>query len=243
MTNAGDAARPHHGEERPEGSRLEPRNFPLGLTLAAAIVFAICVALGAWQLQRLTWKTHELARIAALKSAPARPLAPVLAKAATGADVSFTRVAADCLPASPAPAVLRMVTDNSEWIARVTGACLIAGAPFDGVVVDRGFLAASRGSPNPPAVTLPAPLHVVGVLYARPPGAAPGLSHPAPYTLVAEAETPPAPGVAPAPYADPAGNLEYVGAYAPTWFGLAGVLACVYAAMLWRRYHPKPPKR
>ena len=43
----------------------------------------------------------------------------------------------------------------------------------------------------------------------------------------------------PAPYPDAAGNLEYVGSYAPTWFGLAGVALSFYAAMLWRRYHPK----
>ena len=43
----------------------------------------------------------------------------------------------------------------------------------------------------------------------------------------------------PAPYPDAAANLEYVGAYAPTWFGLAAVAAAIYAAMLWRRDHPK----
>jgi cytochrome oxidase assembly protein ShyY1 len=45
--------------------------------------------------------------------------------------------------------------------------------------------------------------------------------------------------VRPAPFPDAAGNLEYVGSYAPTWFGLAGVVLAIYAAMLWRREHPK----
>jgi surfeit locus 1 family protein len=106
------------------------------------------------------------------------------------------------------------------------------------VLVDRGFLTASRGATSVPGVVLPAPGHVEGVLYrsVRP---APGLARPAPYILVAERETPAPPGVTPAPYPDAAGNLEYVGAYAPTWFGLAGVVLAIYAAMLWRREHPK----
>ena len=66
-----------------------------------------------------------------------------------------------------------------------------------------------------------------------------GLARPAPVVLSVEQETPPPPGVAPAPYDAAADSLHYVGAYAPTWFGLAVALACVYAAMLWRRYHPK----
>ena len=60
-----------------------------------------------------------------------------------------------------------------------------------------------------------------------------------PLVLVVEQETPAAPGVAPAP--PPPGapdDLQYVGEYTLTWFGLAGVVACFYAALLWRRYRP-----
>jgi cytochrome oxidase assembly protein ShyY1 len=133
-----------------------------------------------------------------------------------------------------------MVPDNGEWIARARSPCRLAERLFGGIVVDRGFVAASRGQPNPATPTLPAPAHVVGVLYSRAEPPALGLTHPAPYTLVVEREFPPAPGVRPTPYPDASGNLEYVGSYAPTWFGLAGVTLCVYAAMLWRRSHPKP---
>jgi surfeit locus 1 family protein len=210
--------------------------FPVGLTLAAALVFAICVGLGAWQLQRAAWKAHELARIAALKSAPPVPIGPVLARA--GADATFTRVAADCAAGS-APSSYRLTTDDGEWIARARAVCRLAGDPYDGVVVDRGFLAASRGATSQPATVLPAPAHVQGVLYRTSAAPPTGLARPAPYVLVAERETPAPAGVTPAPYRDAPANLEYVGAYAPTWFGLAGVLACIYAAMLWRRYHPK----
>jgi len=220
------------------------QRFPLGLTFAAFVAFAICAALGAWQLQRADWKTHELARIAALKHAPPAPLGPVLAQAAAGEDVTFTPVVADCAPARPAPAGFHLISDNGDWIARTLGACRVAVGAYDGVVVDRGYLLSSRGAPNPPTATLPSPAHVVGVLYARPSPPDVGLKRPAPYVLVAQQETPAAPGVAPTPYPDATDNMQYVGAYWLTWFGLAGVLACVYAAMLWRRYHPKPsPKR
>jgi surfeit locus 1 family protein len=197
--------------------------------------------------QRAGWKAREMARIAAMRHAPPTPIGPVLARAAAGGDVGFTRVAADCLPAPPAPAQLRQIAVDGDWIARALGACRLAGLPYDGIVVDRGLVTASRGSTTPIAPTLPAPRQVVGVLYARTaqsPTPPTGLARPASYTLVAERETPPAPGIVPTPYPDASGALEYVGIYAPTWFGLAGVLACVYAAMLWRRYHPKlPPPR
>jgi surfeit locus 1 family protein len=244
MTNVGGPSpNARHGEERPEGTRLEPRRFPIGLTLAALVVFAVCCALGTWQLQRAAWKAQTLKRIAALEHAPPQPIVPALARAAKGEDVTFTRVAAACAPGAP-ETHYRMTTDNGDWIARALGACRLAG-PYDGIVVDRGFLAASRGSTALPAAQLPAPVAVVGVLYPRGEAPTPGLDRPAPVVLVAETETPPAPGVSPAPYASGAAdNLQYVGAYATTWFGLAGVAAAIYAAMLWRRTHPaQPPQR
>ena len=75
----------------------EPRRgFPVGLTIATAIAFAILVALGTWQVQRLHWKEGLLARIAALKAAPARPVGAVLDEVAHGGDADFTRVSATC---------------------------------------------------------------------------------------------------------------------------------------------------
>jgi surfeit locus 1 family protein len=218
----------------------ERPRFPIGLTLAALIAVAVMTGLGVWQLQRLGWKHEETARIAALRNAPPRPIGPVLARIASGGNADFTRVAADCAGGPSSPALFHLTTDNGEWIARALAACRLAGSPYDGVIVDRGFLPASRGSTATPTAALPGPVHVVGVLFAKPQPASAGLMHPAPVVLSVERETPPPPGVTPAPY-DPAANdsLRYVGAYAPTWFGLAGALACVYAAMLWRRYHPK----
>jgi surfeit locus 1 family protein len=168
----------------------------------------------------------------------------VLARAAKGEDVTFTRVVADCDGGPAQPAAFHMISDNGEWIARVQTICTFRDGPFNGLVVDRGFLNASRGQPNPAPVSLPPPARVTGVLYAAPVVAAGGPNaRLAPDTLVAERETPAAPGVTPTPYPDAGDNLQYVGAYWLTWFGLAGAVACVYAAMLWRRHHPKPPQR
>src|SRR4051812_49722726 len=57
---------------RPPRSTLFPyttlfRSFPVGLTIAAAIAFAILVSLGVWQLYRLKWKEGLLAHVAQLE--------------------------------------------------------------------------------------------------------------------------------------------------------------------------------
>ncbi len=215
------------------------RRFPFGLTVAATAVVTICCVLGVWQLQRATWKKNELARIAAVQHAAPTPVTDALTRLAQGANVDFTPVTATCAPAAPAPALLHMTTDHGEWVARALSPCVIAAPPYDGLVVDRGFVTATRGQAQPPPVTLPAPVRVAGVLYAKSPAPASSLRRPAPVVLLAKSETPAAPGIAPSPYPGAAADqLQYVGSYAPTWFALAGVAACFYAAMLWRRYHP-----
>jgi len=226
----------------------ERSRFPIVLTVAVAIVFAICCGLGVWQLQRAAWKAHELARIEAVKAGPPVPIEVVLRQAASGADVTFARVAATCLPGPAEPAITRPVANEGDWGQRAMSFCRLGGVHWKGVFVDRGFVAAARGSTTPVQITLPASTNVVGVL-SHQKGDCFGsdgctylfgnLGEAAPYVLVAESETPAAPGVTPTPYPDARNNLEYVGAYAPTWFGLAGAVACVYAAMLWRRAHPK----
>lgn len=214
------------------------RRFPVGLTLAAAVVFIVCIALGVWQVRRFQWKQHVLTQIAALRAAPAQPIALVLARAARGRDVEFTRVAVDCAGGPPESAHFVMGVRDTQYVWRPQSTCRIDAPPYDGLIVDRGVFDAASGATRPPPATLPAPEHLVGVL--RKPASLPdgvGLGHPAPLVLVVEHETPAAPGVTPAPPAeDEPDSLQYVGEYAPTWFGLAGVAACFYAAMLWRRY-------
>jgi len=211
--------------------------FPVGLTLAAAVGFAICAGLGVWQLQRAAWKAHLLAEIAARRDAPAQPIGPVLAMAARGEEISFTRVSAQCQAQPPSSTSYKAGNQNGEWVWRAFSQCRLVGAPYPWVLVERGVLDASRGSTTSPTTALPPPGEVTGVLRPARDGGRP--SPESPYVLAAEHESPPPPGVTPSRIADAAPeNLQYVGAYAPTWFGLAGVLACVYAALLWRRLRP-----
>ncbi len=203
------------------------RRFPIGLTLASAIAFIVMIGLGVWQVQRFQWKEQTLARIEALSHAPPQPIGPVLARAARGETVDFTRVVADCAPAPAAPAAFSMSARDGDYVWRALSPCRSAASAWQ-VRIDRGLFDAARGQTAAPAVSLPAPGVVTGVLRKTGPAA---------YVLVAERETPPVPGVTPSPWESQApDNLQYVGEYAPTWFGLAGVLCAFYGAMLWRRY-------
>ncbi|MFI4975932.1 MAG: SURF1 family protein [Caulobacterales bacterium] len=216
----------------------EARRFPIALTITVAVALAIMVGLGVWQLQRHAWKDAVLARITALRRAPPQPIAPELARAARGENVEFTRVVADCAAAPPAAATFTMGVEGGQYVWRPLAVCPLQAPPYDAIVVDRGIADATRGQTAPGALTLPSPRVVVGVLraLAEKTPAASGARRPAPFVLVAERETPSPPGITPSSWAtDIPQNLQYAGEYAPTWFGLAGALACVYAALLWRR--------
>ena len=73
-----------------------PRRFPIGLTIATLIAFAILCGLGSWQLQRRHWKEDVLARLEALKTAPAQPLVQVLTADTKPESLAWTRVSVDC---------------------------------------------------------------------------------------------------------------------------------------------------
>jgi surfeit locus 1 family protein len=239
------------------------KRFPVGLTLAAGLAFALLIGLGAWQLWRLGEKQHLLAKVAALKVAPARPIAEALALAAHGEDVEYHRVAVDCEPTSrPRREAYRYALRDGRVGWRLLEVCGLAGAPYDGLVLDRGMVASLAGAMTPVAAPYPAPRAIVGVL--RAPGGKPllgpaetaavpgarvfrvldrtalaaiaadsGLRRPAPYILAAESESPAPQGVVPAALPQDIPNNHFV--YALTWFALAGILAWFYGALLLRR--------
>jgi surfeit locus 1 family protein len=233
----------------------ERRGFPVGLTITVAIAFAILVGLGTWQVQRLHWKEALLARIAALQAAPARPVAPVLDAAARGEDVDFTRVETDCPGIGSAPFLELYAVREGQAGSRLISACRVAGARVRSVLVDRGFVPDTVSARPPVSPGDAAPTHVTGVLrtpehgnlftpantpqrwFTRDvPAMAAALGAPAPSAMVLMAETSTNPGwkalvPAPIPANIPNRHLEY----ALTWYGLAGVLLGVYAAMLLRR--------
>jgi surfeit locus 1 family protein len=234
------------------------RKVPIGLTLATAIALAILIGLGVWQVQRMAWKQDLLTRIAALQAAPPQAIGPVLAREAAGEDVNFTRVAVDCPGLASAPYVELYALREGQAGVRLISACKLSGAAYGAVLVDRGFVIDTISARPPKDPANIDPFHLVGVLrtpdkatfvtpknevtgnrwYSRDVAAMArqlGVERPAPVFLFAETATNPqwkALIPAPVPAEIPNRHLEY----ALTWFGLAGALLAVYAAMLWRRW-------
>lgn len=218
--------------------------FPIGLTIATLIAFAILCGLGSWQVKRLAWKEDLLARIEKLKTAPAIPLAQALARADKGGDAAFVRVATDCAPGASAPLPLVYGVREGDMVWRAMVACRLAGQEHGVVLLDLGLVDALTGQIQPKPQTFAAPPRVTGVLMA--PKALGGdrdkalaafaADKPASYILMVETATPAVPGVTPAPLPAEISNRHLE--YALTWFGLAVTLLFIYAAMLWRRMRP-----
>jgi len=227
--------------------------FPVGLTIAVAIALAILIGLGTWQLQRLAWKRDLLDRIAALQAAPAQPIGAVLERLAAGADADFTRVTATCPGLGAAPFLEFYSVRDGQAGSRLISACRVETGRYASVLVDRGFVADTI-SARPPVAASADPMTVTGVLRQPETGNAfsapnqPGRWYtrdvaamaaqlrapsPAPLFLMAEtASNPEWKALVPAPIPTdiPNRHLEY----ALTWYGLAGALLGVYAAMLLR---------
>jgi surfeit locus 1 family protein len=236
---------------------MTERRFPVGLTVATAVAFAILIGLGAWQVQRLTWKRDLLDRVAALQAAPPQPLGPVLEKMKAGADLDFVRVRVDCPGLASAPYLQLYSVRDGQGGSRLISACRVEGAPYGAVLVDRGFVADTISARPPVDPADARPVSVIGVLREPEPGnfvsppndaaanrwfvrdvaamaAALKASSPAPLVLMAETSSNPewkALDPAPLPASISNRHLEYAG----TWFGLAAALAGVYAAVLLRK--------
>lgn len=230
--------------------------FPVGLTIATAIAFAILVSLGVWQLQRLKWKEGILAHVAALQTARPAPLGPVLDGVAQGRDADFTRVAATCPGLAHAPFIeLYWLHEGGQAGVRLISACPVQSASYRTVLVDRGFLpdtVAARPKVDPADQ---APVSLNGVLrkperasFFAPknrPGhwftrdipamaRALGASAPAPVILMSETSSnPELTALDPSPIPTDIPNRHFE--YALTWFGLAAGLLGVYAARLFGR--------
>ena len=229
-----------------DASAPKDRRFPIGLTIATLIAFAILCALGVWQVKRLAWKEDLLARIEVLKTAPAQPLSTVLARAGKGEDVAWTRVETDCGTdvrrghVDPIPLVYGVRGGDIVW--RTQAVCVLRETADDAILVDLGIVDALTGKTEPGSSRYRAPDHVVGVLIGYKQLGGDAREHivegsryrsPAPYVLMAEQTRPNLPGVTPAPLPAEISNRHLE--YALTWFGLAVTLLFIYAAMLWRK--------
>ncbi|PHY17967.1 SURF1 family protein [Caulobacter sp. BP25] len=219
-------------------------SFPIGLTLATAIAFLILCGLGAWQLQRLHWKENVLARIEALKTAPALPLVQVLTEKARPEDLAWTRVSVDCGDVAGEALPLVYGVHDGDVVWRAQAPCAVLAGPYNMILIDRGLVPALTSQVAPPPRAFDPPRRVVGVLI---PIAQLGGDRakildrftgrkPAPLVLMAEVETPAPAGITPAPLPAEISNRHLE--YALTWFGLAVTLLFIYAAMLWRRVRP-----
>lgn len=245
----------------------ERRRFPVGLTIAALIALAIMIGLGIWQLQRRAWKEEMLASIAALQDAPPQPIAAVLARIAQGEDAEFTRVSVDCPGIAAAPYQQVYALIDGKMATRLVSACRLTGAPYDSILVDRGYVLETI-SARPAVGADQTPMTVSGVLrtgdkeqarfsapiassdpaagtakiwYGRnlaQIAAALGAAKPAPYFLMAETRTNPEwQALTPAGLPTDIPNRHLE--YALTWFGLAATLVGVYAALLRRKLKGK----
>ncbi|WP_310540437.1 SURF1 family cytochrome oxidase biogenesis protein [Phenylobacterium sp.] len=230
--------------------------FPLALTLATLVAAGILVWLGSWQMQRMAWKNSLLARIEALQAAPARPLGPVLDGLARGGQGDFIRVKVECPGLGAAPYLeLYSVRETGAGL-RLISACAVESGSYRSILVDRGFVSDTISARPPVDPEDRTPVSLVGVLrapdeatfvtpandvagnhwYSRDiPAMAGQLKAPSPAPIMLAAETSSNPAwqalkPEPLPAEIPNRHLEY----ALTWFGLAGALVAVYAAMLWR---------
>ncbi|ATQ44235.1 SURF1 family protein [Caulobacter mirabilis] len=215
------------------------RRFPIGLTVASGVSLVILLGLGTWQMQRLAWKQDLIARLETLKTAQPKPIDEVLARAKRGETVDWVRVAAVCEQPIPArPDHVRNAVREGQIVWRVTSLCpLPAASPYREILVDRGLVANASGKVETPTVALAPVGAVVGVLApaatlskdaaALLPDGAPSL------ILMAERETPQPVEVVAAPLPPNLTNRHLE--YALTWYGLAGALVAVYAALVRRR--------
>lgn len=227
------------------------RRLPIGLTVATAIALAILCGLGGWQLKRLAWKNDLIARIEATRTAAPKPITAVPLTPA----YRFTRVTLDCPGLATAKFVELYALRNGRAGTRLISLCKYRERSRP-VLVDRGFVPDTI-SARPPVAAGAEPVHLTGVLRDV---ALPGPFTPSPQDgrfyaadlhgmgialgaprggvslVMVSAETssnPEWPALTPTgvPTDIPNRHLEY----ALTWFGLAGALLAVYAALVRRR--------
>lgn len=232
------------------------RRFPWILTLATALMFAVLIALGLWQAQRLQWKLALIAASEAAAEQPAAPLAEVMAQG----EPEFRRVVVDCPGLAAAPWVeLRSIHDKRAGV-RLISACPVvtAAGTTEVYLVDRGFVSdeisarpatgesasATRIEAVVRAASEPGPMALAAegvhfyardnAMMARALGVEATV---APWTLFAvTTSNPDWPALQPS--SPPASFSNNHLAYAITWFGLALALIAFYVALLRRRPGP-----
>lgn len=212
-----------------------------GALVLLAIGFA---ALGAWQLERRTWKLRLIDQVEARIHAPPRPLQ---AWDGVGADDAYRRVSVSGRFLADRETLVQAVTEYGAGWWVMTPLRTPAGT----VLVNRGFVPPERRDPATRGPTPDRLVTVVGLVRASEPGGgflrandpaagrwysrdveaigrARGLSALAPFFIDADAT--------PNPGGYPLGGLTVVSfhnshlVYALTWFALTGL--CLYGIVL-----------
>ena len=230
-----------------------------GLAVPAAaslLAFALLIGFGVWQLERKAWKEALIAALEERLAAPPGELPP----AATWdrldrADMEFRRVkfSAQFLRDMPAlvytsGSTLRSETGPGYWVlapARAGGGLVMVNRGFlpqdrNDVVSDRAEaevdLVGALRWPDARSWFTPADEPEKNLWFVRDPAAIAGAKRLGPVApFYVEQESPVPPGGLPAPGKLrpnlPNNHLQY----AITWFGLAAVLAGMFAAYAWGR--------
>ncbi|MFO1101504.1 MAG: SURF1 family protein [Methylocystis sp.] len=232
---------------------MNPARALLWPAIGAALLFALLVSLGFWQVRRLGEKEALIARIEQRATQPPRPIPPRERWAALPAeDYDFLHVSATGRFVGGGDALI--FAAPPEGASREPGYLLMT--PFelrDGgvVLVDRGFLPASKAgdaalraapsgettlvgvlrAPERRNLFTPADEPAKGLFFARDPAAVAAalkLTDAAPFALVIDA----APTTA-ADWPRPVGGVPTIVnnhfSYAVTWFGLSLALLVIFA--------------
>lgn len=211
-------------------SRLRPL---VGPAITTAIMLAILLALGVWQLERREWKLGLLAQIDRAEASPPVPLSAQPRPFTTvsvagsfrqdlhalyGTDVRLNKLGSYLIEPLDRPGQ-ETVLVNRGWVPEGT----LGDAPAPGPVT--GYVR----FPVPPGAFTPADDTAALHFYTLDPakiGAALGLTHVASFTLVQLGSGEGFPTAASALPRPPNDHLNY----ALTWFGLAGTLVVVFTA-------------
>ncbi len=220
------------------------------LGVAALVVFAALVALGTWQVYRLSWKLDLIARVDARVAAPATPPPPPVDWATVTADTdAYRHILARGTFLNDRETDVQAVTERGAGFWVMTPLRTDTGFT---VLVNRGFVPEDRREPaSRPLGQVGGETSVTGLLRVTEPGgaflrhndpahdrwysrdiaaiaAARGLGSVAPYFI--DADPTPNPG------GYPVGGLTVVAfpnnhlVYAITWYAMAAMLA---GAVVW----------
>ncbi len=245
-------------------TNLQANGFPWIKIVLGAIVFAMLIALGTWQVERLYWKEGLLAEIEARTHATPVPLAEMEKIWATAKDVDYRTVTATGRLLNHRERHYFATYDGTSGFYVYTPLLLDDGRA---VFINRGFVPYDKkNSVTRPEGEVEGQVTVTGLarnpLFAKPSSIVPnndlvtniyywkdlptmagqsGIAEDRLVPFFIDADKTPNPGGLPVGGVTiidlPNSHLQY----AVTWYGLAATLLAVAGISLWQRYHPKDP--